>query len=83
MWHSAKKNSPKSILPLIGRSASAEGPQPTRPPSASLPGGVPAMVSWSGPVSLRKCLAGGLDGTALTVVTSIPIHLTGAVGDTL
>ena len=71
------------MLPLIGRSAPAEGPQPTPPLSAALPCGVPAMVSWSGPVSLRKRLAGGLDGTAPPVVTSSPIHLTGAVEDTL
>ena len=41
------------------------------------------MVSWSGPVSVKKRLACGLDGTAPPVVTSIPIRLTGAVGDTL
>ena len=29
------------------------------------------------PLSLRKRLAGGLDGTAQPVVTSVPIHLTG------
>ena len=83
MWHSAKKNSFKNILPLIGRSAPAEGPQPTAPFSAPLPCGVPAMIFWSGPVSLRKFLAGGLDGTAQPVVISVPIHLAGAVGDTL
>ena len=83
MWHSEKKNSHNKILPFIGRSAPAEGPHPTPRLSASLLGGVPAMVFWSGPISLRKCLAGGLDGTAPTVVTSIPIWLTGAVGDRL
>ena len=69
MWHSAKKKQPQKILPLIGRSVPVGGPQPTPPLSAPLPSGVPAMVSWSGPVSLRKCLAGGLDGTAPPVVT--------------
>ena len=77
MWHSAKKNSHNKSLPFVGRSAPAEGPQPT--PRLS----VPAMVFWSEPISLRKCLAGGLDGTAPTVATSIPIWLTGAVGDRL
>ena len=31
----------------------------------------------------KKCLAGGLDGTASPVVTSTPIHLTCAIEDTL
>ena len=79
MWHSAKKK----ILPLIGRSDPDGGPQPTPPLSAPLTCGVPAMVSWFGPVSLRKCLAGVLDGTATPVVTSTAIHLTGAVEDIL
>ena len=79
MWHSSKKNNHNKILPFIGRSVPAGGPQPTSPLSAPLPCGTPAIVSWSGPVSLRKCLAGGLDGTAPPVVTSTPIHLTGAV----
>ena len=83
MWHSAKKNSPNSILPHIIRSAPAERPKQTPLPSAPLPGGVPVMVSWSGPVSLRKFLAGGLDGIAPTVVILFPIRLTGAVGNTL
>ena len=78
-----RKNSHDKILPLIGRSFPVGGPQPTPPLSAPLPCGVPAMVSWSGPVSLRKYLAGGLDGTAPSVVTSTPIHLTGAVEDIL
>ena len=76
-------NSLNNIYPLIGRSAPDEGPQPTSPLSAPLPCGFAAMVFWSGPVSLRQCLVGGLDGTAQPVVTSVPIHLTGAVGDTL
>ena len=68
---------------LISRSVPCGGPQPTPPLSAPLPCGVPAMVSWSGPVSLRKGLAGGLDGTAPPAVSSIPIHLTSSVEDTL
>ena len=83
MWHSAKKNSLNNILSLIGRSALVEDPQPTPPLSVSSLYGVPALVSRSGSVSLRKFPAGGFDGTAQPVVTSVPIHLTGAVGDTL
>ena len=83
VWHSAEKNSLNNILLLIGRSAPAEGPKPTPLLSAPLSGGIPAMVSWSGLGILRKCLAGGLDGTAPPLVTSIPIRLTGAYGDTL
>ena len=83
MWHSAKKNSHPKILPPIGRSVPTGGRQPTPPLSAPLPCGVPVMVSWSGPVSFRRCLAGDLDGTAPPVVTSTPILLTGAVEDTL
>ena len=71
------------ILPLLGGLAPAEGPQPTSLLSAPLPCGIPAIISWSEPVSFRKKLAGGLDGTAQPVVTSAPIHLTVAVGDTL
>ena len=83
MWHSAKKKQHPNILPLIGRSAPGEGPQPTPPLSASSLCGVPATVSRSGSVSLRKLPAGGIDRTAQPVVTSVPILLTGAVGDSL
>ena len=78
-----KKNQPQQYLNTYWSIGPDEGPQPIPALSAPLSGGVPAMVSWSGPVSLRKGLAGGLDGTAPPAVSSIPIHLTSSVEDTL
>ena len=83
MWYSEKEKQPQYYLTFYWSFGSSWRSRATPPLSALSPCGVPAMVFWSGPVSLRKFPAGGLDGTAPPVVTSTPVRLTGAVEDTL